>query len=959
MSHVASISRKESRAFFRSPIAIIFLGVYLSFTLITFFGTEQFFARNIADLRPMFTWLPVLLIFLCSALTMRQWSEEQKLGTLEVLFTLPVRIPQLVLGKFFASLSLVALGLLLTLPIPVMVDMHGNLDWGPVIGGYVGALLLAGAYLSIGLFVSALTDNQIVALIGAVVLSALFWAVGSDPIVQFAGRSGAEILTAIGTGSRFESIRRGVLDLRDLAYYLTLVASFLTLNGVVLAAKGWSDGHRTSVGRANAKLLAGLVLANAVVLNVLLTDVTSLRVDLTERQEYTISPVTKKIVRGLSEPLLLRGYFSEKTHPLLAPLVPRIRDTLLEYAIIGGDGVRAEFIDPLSGDEETQIELQKEAEQKYGIKTSAFQVASANERSITNSYFSILVQYGDEFEVLNYQDLIEVSGTSNQNIEVKLRNLEYDLTGAIKKVSSGFQTVDALFASLEAPAKLTAFITKDKLPEDYAEVPGRLEKVMAELTEQAGEKLEFEVIDPTAADAEWTPRKLSETYGFQPFQVSLLSADTFYLHLLLQMGDRLERVMPGGSLSEADLNKDIVAALKRGAPGFLKTVGIVKPATPDYSQLPPQIRAQMPPPPPDLTRALQQTLSEGYTVETLELKDGRVPGNIDVLLVYEPENYDAKQAFAIDQHLMRGGTVIVLGGRYAFNPQGGGSIAVKKLTTGLEDALAAYGLRIEDTIVLDEQSEPIPVPVERDLGGLRVREIQYLPYPFFVDVRPEGMAETTPVTAGLNSVTVPWASPVVITAKTEGEGASEVEYTKLLQTTEHAWTRSDTKVQPDLEAYPERGFPVGAEQDRYTLGVMASGRFDSAFAGKAAPEGVTAGVVEKAPKSARLVVIASSAFASDIILQLSQQAQSNLQLAQNLIDWGLEDTDLLSIRSRGSFARTLDPMPETAKTMAMLYTAAAALGALFLVFAVGAARRRSTKPFELDPPKGASAGGKA
>ena len=125
---------------------------------------ETFFARNIADVRPLFLWLPRLLIFLCAALTMRLWSEEQKLGTLEILLTLPVETRKLVIGKFLAALILVAVALALTFHVPIAVAMMGDLDWGPVIGGYAAALLLAAAYLAIGLCVSAITDNQIIAL---------------------------------------------------------------------------------------------------------------------------------------------------------------------------------------------------------------------------------------------------------------------------------------------------------------------------------------------------------------------------------------------------------------------------------------------------------------------------------------------------------------------------------------------------------------------------------------------------------------------------------------------------------------------------------------------------------------------------------------------------------------------------------------------------------------------------
>lgn len=949
MNHILSVARKEMRAFFRSPVAIIFLGVYLAFTLATFFGEGQFFARNIADVRPLFSWLPILLIFLCSALTMRQWSEEQKLGTLEVLLTLPVRISHLVVGKFIAAIALVSVALLLTLPIPLMVSSTGDLDLGPVIGGYVGAILLAGAYISIGLFVSALTDNQIVSLIGSVVVCGLFCLVGSPAVVQFFGNSTAEILSAIGTGSRFESIRRGVLDLRDLTYYGTLIATFLTLNSVVLSAKGWSEGKRTSSLRFNAQTTAVLVTINALVLNFVLAGATSLRIDLTERGEYSISDVTKQMVQGLPEPLLIRGYLSETTHPLLAPMVPRIRDVIEEYGIIGGDLVRTEYVDP-----RTNEEVEKEANQLYGIKSFPFRVPDSRDRRVVNSYFSLLIKYGDEYEILNFDDLIEVQGTSMQNVEVKLRNIEYDLTSAIKKVAYGFQTLEAVFATLEEPAEFTAFITPDTLPENFKEVPDKVTKVLEELKEESAGKFSYSTVNPDKDEA-FSRQKLFDDFGFKPFATALLSNDTFYLHMLLKIGDRYERVFPSDSLSEADIRKEIVAALKRGAPGFLKTVGLAKPATPDYSQLPPQMRQQLPPPPPDMTRNVTNMLSETYTVEPIELTEGRVSGTVDVLLVVEPSNYSEKQAFAIDQHLMKGGTVIILGGKYQLdlqNQQGG--IAMKPVQTGLEDLLGAYGLRIDDSMVMDLQNEPIAIPVPRDLGGFQVVEMQQLKYPFFADVRSDGMDKDNPVLAGLSGVTVPWASPIVISLPEGVEGedndAPKLAYTELLRSSPQSWTQSGSSVQPDIDQYPDLGFAINSEQERKTLAVMVSGSFNSAFKGKEAPEGVGASIIERSPNSARLVVISSSAFASDALTQLSQQVDSNLQMVNNLVDWGLEDTDLLSIRSRGTFARTLLPLNDEEKSTRLFGTAGLCILGLILIIAYTAIKRRNMRPIELGEP---------
>ena len=234
MKQVLAITRKELTGYFGSPMALIFIGAFLAAALFSFFWVATSFARGIAAVRPLFRWMPVLMILLVAALTMRQWSEEQRSGTLEVLLTLPVSPIQLVAGKFLAVLVLVVVSLALTLFLPITVSLLGNLDWGPVIGGYLAAILLAAAYAAIGLFVSSRTDNQIVALISTVLLCGLFYLVGSSGLTDFAGNVLGEVLRAIAVGSRFESIQRGVVDLRDLIYYVSVIFFMLFATGVII-----------------------------------------------------------------------------------------------------------------------------------------------------------------------------------------------------------------------------------------------------------------------------------------------------------------------------------------------------------------------------------------------------------------------------------------------------------------------------------------------------------------------------------------------------------------------------------------------------------------------------------------------------------------------------------------------------------------------------------------------------
>jgi ABC-2 type transport system permease protein len=240
MSRVRAVAVRELRAYFNSPIAYVFLLVFALSALFTFFNVETFFARGQADLRGLFETVPLLTLLLIPALTMRLWAEEAKQGTLEVLLTLPVKDHELVSGKFIASWVLLAVGLALTAPLALTVSMLGRLDWGPVLGGYLAALLLGAAYLAVGQFVSALTENQILAFILALVVCMSLYGVGTELFTGLFSDRTATVLRALGTGSRFESVARGVVDLRDLLYYASLTAFFLGLSVAALRTRRWA-----------------------------------------------------------------------------------------------------------------------------------------------------------------------------------------------------------------------------------------------------------------------------------------------------------------------------------------------------------------------------------------------------------------------------------------------------------------------------------------------------------------------------------------------------------------------------------------------------------------------------------------------------------------------------------------------------------------------------------------------
>ncbi|MBU0484574.1 MAG: Gldg family protein [Proteobacteria bacterium] len=977
MKQILAITKKELKAYFGSPMAAIFIGAFLLSALFSFFWVETFFARNIADIRPLFRWMPLLMIFLVAALTMRQWSEEQKMGTLEILLTLPVRLSHLVLGKFLAVNILLAISLALTLGLPLTVSFLGDIDWGPVFGGYLGAMLMASAYIAIGLYVSSKTDNQIIALIVTVILCGILYLIGSAGITGLMGNAAGEFFRALGSGSRFASIERGVIDLRDLSYYGSLSLFFIYLNILSLDKQGWSTGANTASHRRNAIIALWLLGANLLAFNIWLNHIHVARIDLTKDQEYSISATSRDLLANLEEPLILRGYFSEKTHPLLAPLVPRIKDLMEEYRIAGNGRIEVSFIDPRFNEE-----IEMEANQQYGIKPVPFQIAGRYEASVVNSYFNILIKYGDQFVTLGFNDLIEVQPRPGNQLDVGLRNLEYDLTKSIKKVVYGFQSLSGVLANLPQEVKLTAIISATNLPDYLQEMATNLRQAATELSQESNHKIIFEEISPDPG-AGLGPQKIKELYDIDPLPVSIFSDQTFYLHLLMTTGEKSEPIYLDGEMGKAEIRREVEAALKRHSSGFMKTVGLWLPKTagPQMSMYQPQA------PQGNSYRIFQQIIRENYNLQEVDLADGRVPGEIDVLLLVAPQDMTALQKLAVDQYLMRGGAVVALAGSYQLDitPESR-SLNIKEVKEGLAEILTHYGIKIEKTLVLDQRNEPFPVPVNRNLGGFMVQEIQLLDYPFFVDVRSDGMDRQSPIVAALPAVTMNWVSPMTI----DQEKNSSRKLTTLLKSSPDSWLRDSTDIQPNFSLYPKFGFPSSEQMASQILAVSVQGEFSSFFANQPDPrlsenteikdakieetevmdEDLSSDlpeekddedhrqmlaatpIIKRSSATSRLTVIGCSEFINDTIISMSQSMGqerflNGLSFLQNTIDWSVADDDLLMIRSRGTRARLLSPLTRTTQTFWEWLNYGLALLALAGVSIYGALKIRREKPMEL------------
>ena len=237
MQNITAIFKKEFRSYFNSPIAYIFITFFLAISSWLFF--RAFFLVGQAELRRFFGLMPWIFLFFIPAVTMKLWAEEKKLGTAEILMTLPIRDYEVVLGKFLASFGLLAVTALFSLGLPFSVMYLGDPDGGTIVCGYLGLLLMGGAYLAIGLFASTLTENQIIAFILGISVCFAFLIIGEDFVLFSTPDWLFPIFSYLGLGAHYSSILRGVIDSRDIIYYLSIIGFFLYLSTLSVESRKW------------------------------------------------------------------------------------------------------------------------------------------------------------------------------------------------------------------------------------------------------------------------------------------------------------------------------------------------------------------------------------------------------------------------------------------------------------------------------------------------------------------------------------------------------------------------------------------------------------------------------------------------------------------------------------------------------------------------------------------------
>ena len=390
MNRILTIARREVRALFDQPTGYVLLVVFLAINAFMFFRNA--YLSNTASLRPMMDFLPWVFLFFVPAVAMRSLAEDNRGGMLEIVLAQPVSEAELVIGKYLGVVAILAGALATTLLIPVGLDLGSDLQWGPVIAQYLGALLLAAGFAGVGLWASSLTKSQITAFILAVAVMFVLILVGLDPLLVGLGPTIGAVAARLGVLSHFESIGRGVLDLRDVLYFLSLAAIFLVLAYATVMRR-----RLTPKGAAAGRLRLGTTLSILVLVAVNLAGgQIGGRLDLTPGNAYTLSKPTKDIARSLDDIVTIK-LFSSKELPAEFALNKRdVTDLLRDLKSASRGKIRVIEQDPA-----TDKKAEEEA-RSLGIVPVQFNVVGQSELQVKDGYFGLVIQHADKHETMPF-----------------------------------------------------------------------------------------------------------------------------------------------------------------------------------------------------------------------------------------------------------------------------------------------------------------------------------------------------------------------------------------------------------------------------------------------------------------------------------------------------------------------------------------------------------------------------
>lgn len=418
-SNIWAVARRELRGFFDHPTAYILLVVFFGINFFFFFRTV--YVSGEASLRQMFILLPWLLLFFVPAVSMRSLAEERQTGTMEIVLSQPIREIEFLLGKYLGVLCFLLIALIGTLGVPFGISLGGDLHGGVILAQYVGTALLIAGLVAVAVWASSTTRNQITAFILAIAVTFALYSLSLDVVMLSIPQFLATVSVRLGILSHYENIQRGVIDLRDVIYFVTLSAAFLGLAyWGLLRRQLYKRGSRYRALRFGILGIVGICIA----VNLVGRHIRG-RLDLTPGKVYTLSSESRQVLADLDD-LVTMKFFASRELPPQADLIKRdIEDMLADYVAAGAPNLQLQRLTP-GGSNEDQQEATR-----LGIPGIRFNVLGEEEFQVKQGYLGIAVQYADRTELLP--------------VVQRTDELEYRLTSAIKNViTEGRSTIGFL-----------------------------------------------------------------------------------------------------------------------------------------------------------------------------------------------------------------------------------------------------------------------------------------------------------------------------------------------------------------------------------------------------------------------------------------------------------------------------------------------------------------------------------
>ena len=850
------ICSRELSALFTSPIPYIVCVVFLLIAGIRFFST--FFILKRAELRGFFEYLPYLFSLFIPALTMRVFSEEKRSGSMETLLTLPVTPFSVVAGKYIASLISCVMLLVPTLFYVLTCCLLGEVDSGPIIGGYIGSLLLVAAYCAIGVFSSSVTKNQIVSFFISFAICAFLSFCGMFAILM--PSSLVRIVTFLCSRSHFESISRGIIDSRDVVYFLSLTALFFALTVA-------------SITNSKRKIpLADLILFAAVLLMLnLVSGKAFVRGDLTQVKSYSLSPASREVCATLEQPLQIKVFFSENLPPDQNFVRQYVQDLLIEYKNASGKKLTVEYFD-------TEKDENASMAGGYGLQQVQIQEIKNNEVGFKNVFMGLVLMYADQIECL---DPVTQAG-----------GLEYKITNAISRLIRNTN----LLAGMKDKPKLTLYKSSHLLNFEISgmdKVDQLVKNAYELVNKKANGLIEFESFNPSGDECP----SLRERYGIQVIRTKdeNRSESLAALGLVLQMGESFRlvplqmvsmQVMPGVVLNAVqgleDLEENISGALESLVAqtqtiAYVTGHGCLDIGDPQYG-----------------AGNFASLLRNGYVLQDIDLAKDDIPSDVACLIINGPkEEFSQAELYKIDQFMMRGGNVMLFLDpfveQYPQDPSGfNAQIKYIANKTGLEQILSKNGITVEHNYVLDSQCYKGPVQ------GIGMVNFYHVPL-----LQKENLAKNNPVTYNLGFLV--FLQPAEITTSEN----ADLEFTKLASSSKKSWTvTADDNAEVNID--PRYIIPPTEGVAEHTLALLAEGKFTSSFTGplsdsaKAENESALEGnnFIAKGTQKGRLFVASTSQITGpNIIIQNSTEPIA--LFLENVVDYMNGKEDLCPMRTKG------------------------------------------------------------